>query len=50
MSERHPDSTGVCLNTESVGNVSFYEHMGYRIVGHRPIDILETWCMFRPND
>ncbi len=49
MSERHPGSTGVCLNTESPGNVSFYEHMGYHVVGHRTISDLETWCMFRPD-
>ncbi len=49
MSERHPDSTGVCLNTESAANVSFYEHMGYRTLGRRTIDGLETWCMFRPD-
>jgi len=49
MSERHPDSTGVCLNTESAANVSFYEHMGYRTIGHRTIGGLETWCMFRPG-
>ena len=49
MSERHPESTGVCLNTESADNVRFYEHMGYRVLGHRTVDALETWCMFRPN-
>lgn len=50
MSQRDPASTGVCLNTESAGNVAFYEHMGYRVLGHRVIDSLETWCMFRPDD
>jgi len=49
MSERHPDSTGVCLNTESPENVPFYEHMGYGVVGQRAVGSLETWCMFRPN-
>lgn len=49
MSERHPDSTGVCLSTESAANVSLYEHMGYRTLGHRTVDGLETWCMFRPD-
>jgi len=49
MSLRHPASTGVCLSTEVAGNVPFYEHMGYRVIGHRTVDTLETWCMFREN-
>lgn len=49
MSDRHPGSTGVCLNTEDRGNVALYEHMGYNTLAHRTIDTLETWCMFRPT-
>ncbi len=49
MSEADPESCGVCLNTESAANVAFYEHMGYRAIGNRVIDSLETWCMYRPN-
>lgn len=49
MAERHPASTGVCLNTEDPGNVPLYEHFGYRVIGRRRIDALETWCMFRQN-
>ena len=49
MSRDHPHSTGVCLNTESRHNVRFYEHLGYRVIGHRAIDGLETWCMFLPD-
>ncbi|MGD8328706.1 MAG: GNAT family N-acetyltransferase [Acidobacteriota bacterium] len=49
MSESHPSSTGICLNTEVAENVPFYEHMGYRVIGHRRVETLETWCMFRPD-
>jgi GNAT superfamily N-acetyltransferase len=49
MCDEHPDSTGICLNTEDPANVPVYEHMGYRTLGQRRIDDdLETWCMFRP--
>lgn len=49
MSERHPSSTGICLNTEVADNVPFYEHMGYRVIGRRTVETLEIWCMFRPD-
>jgi GNAT superfamily N-acetyltransferase len=50
MSREHPESRGVTLTTESVANVAFYRHLGYRIVGHRPIAPgLETWGFFRPD-
>jgi GNAT superfamily N-acetyltransferase len=49
MCAAHPESTGVCLNTEDADNVPLYEHMGYRVLGRRTIDSLETWCMFRAD-
>jgi len=50
MCDAHPESTGICLNTEDAGNVAFYEHMGYRVLARRRIDDgLETWCMFRAS-
>ena len=49
ISRRHADSHGVCLNTESAANVALYEHMGYQVIGHRTVDTLQTWCMFRPD-
>lgn len=49
MSDAHPRSAGVCLNTEDPANVPLYEHMGYRTLGRRTIDTLQTWCMFRPS-
>lgn len=42
-----PGSAGVSLTTELRGNVSFYEHFGYRLVGHvRVSPELESWGLF----
>lgn len=44
-------STGVSLTTERAENVPFYEHFGYRVVGHARVGPgLETWGMFRAKD
>lgn len=51
MSSSDPVSHGVTLTTEEFRNVSFYEHFGYKTVGHVRIEAkLETWGFFRPND
>lgn len=45
-----PGSTGVSLTTENPANVPFYEHLGYRVIGHRRItDDFATWGFFRPD-
>jgi len=50
LSAADPDSTGVTLTTENPANVPFYEHLGYRIIGHaRVAPGLETWGFFRPD-
>ena len=50
MSREHPESHGVSLTTESAANVSFYERLGYRLVGRGRIGPgLESWGFFRPN-
>ncbi len=47
LSRQTPGSTGVTLSTEDPANVSFYEHMGYAVVGHAAIaPELETWSLF----
>ena len=46
-SQQDPVSTGVCLNTESPGNVPFYEHMGYTLTIDRAIDNIHSWCFFK---
>jgi len=50
MSRERKDSRGVTLTTESAANVPLYEHMGYRVVGHRHVGPgLETWGLYRPD-
>jgi GNAT superfamily N-acetyltransferase len=41
-----PVSTGVCLHTETQGNVPFYELLGFEVIGEAEVDGLHTWCMF----
>ncbi|MFN0177714.1 MAG: GNAT family N-acetyltransferase [Gemmatimonadales bacterium] len=38
---------GVCLTTENPGNLSFYRHLGYRILAETQVDTLTTWTLFR---
>ena len=49
MSEAHPSSTGVRLDTETPANVSLYEHCGYRITEQSELGGVPIWFMFRPN-
>lgn len=50
LSLADPTSTGVALETEDPGNVSFYQYFGYRLIGHAEIgDGLESWGFFRPD-
>ncbi len=49
LSEAHPASTGVYLDTEHLANVSLYKHFGYHVVGHGKLNSVDVWCMFRPN-
>jgi GNAT superfamily N-acetyltransferase len=41
-------SSGVCLHTETPGNVPLYEHLGFELVGEDEVAALRTWCMFWP--
>jgi ribosomal protein S18 acetylase RimI-like enzyme len=44
------EAEGVHLTTENPGNLLFYRHVGYEVVGHARISSsLETWALFRPN-
>jgi ribosomal protein S18 acetylase RimI-like enzyme len=49
LSEAHPTSIGVALDTENERNVALYEHFGYRVVDHYFVDGLEIWSLFRPD-
>ncbi len=42
-------STGVCLSTEDLENVSLYRHFGYRVIAEVDIGDLHSWCMFLPT-
>ena len=49
LSASHLESRGVMLTTESPGNVTLYEHFGYRVLGHGRLEDLESWVMYRPD-
>jgi hypothetical protein len=50
MSRERGDSRGVTLTTESERNVALYRHLGYEVVGRRPIAPgMETWGLWRPD-
>ena len=41
----HPGSEGVCLNTEAVENLAFYEGRGLAVFESCPVDSIRTWSM-----
>jgi ribosomal protein S18 acetylase RimI-like enzyme len=49
LSESHPTSTGVALDTENQLNVPLYEHLGYHLITKAKLGELDVWWMFRPN-
>lgn len=49
LSEAHPTSIGVGLDTENPANLPFYEHFGYHIVAKTQLEDVDIWCLFRPN-
>ena len=49
MSESHPESTGVWLDTENPRNVPYYQRFGYEVKAHSTLDGIDVWGMFRPN-
>jgi GNAT superfamily N-acetyltransferase len=49
MAAADPASSGVSLTTEVARNVAFYEHFGYRQLGHRQVAAdLESWGFYLP--
>jgi ribosomal protein S18 acetylase RimI-like enzyme len=50
MSEDHPFSTGVALDTETISNVPLYEHCGYGVTARDRLGDVDIWYMFRPNE
>jgi ribosomal protein S18 acetylase RimI-like enzyme len=50
VSMSEPDSIGVTLTTEDPEKVSFYQYMGYKIIGEAMVaPQLKTWSFFRPD-
>lgn len=49
MSESHPESTGVWLDTENPRNVPYYQRFGYEVEAHSMLDEIDVWGMFRSN-
>lgn len=50
LSKSDPNSKGVTLTTEDPEKVSFYNYMGYRIIGEAMVTPkLKTWGFFRPD-
>jgi ribosomal protein S18 acetylase RimI-like enzyme len=46
LARSDPDSAGVTLNTESSGNLLFYERMGFRRGAEADFGPLHTWSFF----
>ena len=49
LSEAHPISTGMTLDTENAANVPLYAHCGYRVIAKANLEHVDVWHMFRPN-
>ncbi len=49
LSESHPTSTGVALDTETPLNVQIYQRCGYQLLEELPLDAVKIYTMFRPN-
>lgn len=49
ISEQHPLSRGVGLETQTEQNIAYYERFGYRVSAIAQLNDLKTWFMFRAN-
>jgi len=49
ISAADPQSSGVCLTTEDLQNVRYYERCGYKVISETDIAELHSWCMFLPT-
>jgi ribosomal protein S18 acetylase RimI-like enzyme len=49
ISESHPTSAGVGLDTQIAANVALYERCGYRVIGTDSLSGVPMWFLFRPN-
>lgn len=49
MSEQHPESCGVALDTQTEENVAYYQRFGYSISNIVELETVKNWFMFRPD-
>jgi ribosomal protein S18 acetylase RimI-like enzyme len=49
LSESHPTSTGVGLDTQIAANVALYERYGYQVTATDTLSGVPMWFLFRPN-
>ena len=48
--QSHPESKGVCLNTEAKQNLPFYNQSGFTVYKGIPVDSIHTWGMVWEKD
>ncbi|MBW4533800.1 MAG: GNAT family N-acetyltransferase [Pleurocapsa minor HA4230-MV1] len=47
LSDRHPESNCVALDTETEENVAYYQRLGYKVSSASNLDRVKIWFMFR---
>ena len=47
LSDRHPESNCVALDTETEENVAYYQRLGYKVSSTSNLDRVKIWFMFR---
>jgi ribosomal protein S18 acetylase RimI-like enzyme len=47
LSDRHPESDGVALDTETEENVAYYQRLGYKVSSTSNFDRVKIWFMLR---
>lgn len=47
LSDRHPESNCVALDTETEQNVAYYQRLGYKVSSLSNLDRVKIWFMFR---
>ena len=47
ISEQHPHSRGVALETQTEQNIAYYKRFGYGVYRITELDDVKTWFMFR---
>jgi GNAT superfamily N-acetyltransferase len=48
LSDRHSNSSGVALDTQTEANVAYYQNFGYQASSTENLEGVKFWFMFRP--